>query len=141
MWLARAMTIQSPARLGAKSRNGRHVGDGWIGGDAVDSKTTGGRGDAAAATPEMDAFRGCVGQSFSLADVSGAVTELLLREVEDLGEGASRRAFSLIFEGRLQPIHPQAIYRLDNQSLGPLDIFLVPLGPHGDRCRYQAVFT
>lgn len=107
----------------------------------MDSTATGTQDDMAAKPPEMDAFRGCLGENFSLACGADGPTNLVLAEVEDLGEGLSRRAFSLIFEGPMQPIHPQAIYRLNNPALGPMDIFLVPLGPQGDRCRYQAVFT
>ncbi len=67
---------------------------------------------------------------------------LRLAEVEKLG-GASigRQPFSLRFIGPAKPILPQAIYRLENPTLGALEIFLVPLGPRDGGMRYEAVFT
>jgi hypothetical protein len=81
-----------------------------------------------------------VQDTFSLSTPAGAL-KLKLVEVEELGQGLSRRAFSLRFVGPPQPSLPQAIYRLDNPTLGVLEIFLVPLGPHDGAMRYEAVFT
>ena len=68
--------------------------------------------------------------------------DLVLTEVEEFGPAPSgRNAFSLRFLGPVQPILPQAIYRLENAAMGPLEIFLVPLGPHQGGMRYEAVFT
>ncbi len=35
----------------------------------------------------------------------------------------------------------QAIYALEHAEMGMLELFLVPLGPHEDGMRYEAVFT
>ena len=67
--------------------------------------------------------------------------KLVLTEVEELGQGQFRRAFSLRFLGPARPILPQATYRLDNPALGSLEIFLVPLGPMNGGMRYEAVFN
>jgi hypothetical protein len=71
---------------------------------------------------------------------AGGVLDLVLAEVQTLGQGLNRKAFSLIFLGPREPILPQAIYRLENPTMGALDLFLVPLGPSGDVVRYEAVF-
>jgi hypothetical protein len=88
----------------------------------------------------IETFRPALRQSFRL-DSSAAAIDLVLTEIEDLGDGYSRRAFSLLFTAPSKPVMPQAIYRLDNASTGPVEMFLVPLGPQQGVFRYQAVFT
>ncbi len=44
-------------------------------------------------------------------------------------EGQPRLQFSLVFRGPLEPVLPQAIYGLEHDALGHLDLFLVPIGP------------
>jgi hypothetical protein len=88
----------------------------------------------------IEVFRQRLNETFRLAGPGNAV-DLVLAEVEDLGDGYSRRAFSLQFTAPSQPAMPQATYRLDNPATGPFDIFLVPLGPKDGAFRYQAVFT
>jgi hypothetical protein len=79
---------------------------------------------------------------FTLSTSSAGPLELVLAELEEFGPAPSgRNAFSLRFLGPLRPILPQAIYRLENAAIGPLEIFLVPLGPHQGGMRYEAVFT
>jgi hypothetical protein len=53
----------------------------------------------------------------------------------------NRRAFSLVFRGPHRPWLPQAVYRLEHESMGALDLFLVPIGPDPQGALYQAVFT
>ncbi len=78
---------------------------------------------------------------FTLSSPPGPL-DLVLAELEEFGPAPSgRNAFSLRFLGPSRPILPQAIYRLENAAMGPLEIFLVPLGPHQGGMRYEAVFT
>lgn len=51
------------------------------------------------------------------------------------------RPFALEFRGPLDPIWRQSIYKLHNQQLGTLDIFLVPVGPDEQGMIYEAVFN
>ncbi len=88
----------------------------------------------------IDTFRPRLNEMFALTG-PGPTIDLVLTEVEDLGKGYDRQAFSLIFTAPPQPVKPQAIYRLENSATGPLDMFLVPLGPEKGLLRYQAVFT
>ena len=88
----------------------------------------------------IDTFRPRLKEKFALTGPGPAI-DLVLIEVEDLGKGCDRQAFSLIFSAPSQPVKPQAIYRFDNPATGPLDIFLVPLGPEKGVFRYQAVFN
>ncbi len=79
-----------------------------------------------------------------------AFAELELAEVNGPAEvtsGALRAPFSVVFRGPLTPVLPQAIYPLTHDQLGPLDLFLVPVGPEAaaapqgpSMMRYEAVF-
>ena len=58
---------------------------------------------------------------------------------QDLGE--RRAPFSVVFRGPVEPELAQRIYALDNETLGRLEIFLVPIGPDDEGMRYEAVFN
>ena len=69
--------------------------------------------------------------------------ELTLAEV--LGypdhEGPRREPFSLIFRGAHSFVLPQRIYRLEHKEMGPIEVFLVPIGPDKSGMGYEAVFN
>jgi hypothetical protein len=100
-------------------------------------------------------FRGNVGSLFRLSVTSPesgltVLAELELAEVNGpagAASGAFRAPFSLVFRGPLTPTLPQAIYPLNHDKLGTLELFLVPVGPEktvppqaSSRMRYEAVF-
>ncbi len=58
---------------------------------------------------------------------------------QDLGQ--RRPPFSLVFRGPGEPVLAQRLYALDNETLGRLEIFLVPIGPDDEGMRYEAVFN
>ena len=92
---------------------------------------------------DLATFQPCVGQKFDV-DVSGKTLELTLTEATPgrwQPEGETTFAFELMFRGPQQPILPQAIYRMTNESLGPLDLFIVPLKNEPEGTAYQAVFS
>lgn len=92
----------------------------------------------------VDTFTPHVGSSFRIVLSSDLIVDAELVEARPLGAPAApdrRVPFSLLFHGPLSPFLPQRIYRLQHAVLAPLDLFLVPLGPAGDRMRYEAVFT
>ena len=90
-------------------------------------------------------FTPLVEQRFQVSVPGLAPLELSLAEVSELGELAtpesSRRPFSLIFLGPAKPVLPQAIYPLQHDALGRLEIFIVPLGLRQGQMQYQAIFT
>jgi len=49
--------------------------------------------------------------------------------------------FSAFFRGPREVILPQAIYSLEHERLGALEIFLVPIGPDSQGMGYEAVFN
>jgi hypothetical protein len=57
------------------------------------------------------------------------------------GESQGREPFSLVFCGPMSPALVQRIHTLENQHLGKLEIFLVPIGPDKTGMRYEAVFN
>lgn len=54
-------------------------------------------------------------------------------------EGVER--FSIYFLGPVDIYLPQSTYRLEHDSLGQLDIFIVPVGVQDRRYQYEAVFS
>jgi hypothetical protein len=83
-------------------------------------------------------LRDLTGTSFLLTAGSPESTSpitLELELIEVTGSSANappdapRAPFSLLFHGPLQPVMPQAIYRLKNAKLGEFELFIVPVGP------------
>jgi hypothetical protein len=96
-------------------------------------------------------FRRALEQPFAVIFSDGRLP-LRLAEVltpaQEEGMLEARRArgvrpvpFNLVFRGPLSPLLPQRTYRLANELLGELDLFLVPLGPDAEGQRYEAVFN
>jgi hypothetical protein len=87
-----------------------------------------------------DDFLAVKGERFGLTT---AGFNLELAEVTHGAGGSprgSRAPFSVLFHGPLQPVLPQAIYRLENERLGAIELFIVPIGPEQGSMRYEAVF-
>lgn len=92
-------------------------------------------------------FERCAARAFRLeageAAEGGHIT-LELTECEALPSGGrteGREPFSLLFRGPAEPVLPQRIYRLENDELGSLEIFLVPVASDAEATKYEAVFT
>lgn len=95
--------------------------------------------DLAALT--ADDFAGLEGQPFRVA-AGEATVDLVLATVRTLGRSGGREAFSLLFHG--PPGHPlgQGLHALANDTLGELELFLVPVaGSDPGGLLYEAVFT
>ena len=91
----------------------------------------------------FDDFDGCVGQLFTL-DAEGAAYPLTLIAADRLTSTATvgdREAFSVVFRGASSPVLEQRIYRISNDVLGEMDLFIVPIGPDDEGMRYEAVFS
>ena len=69
--------------------------------------------------------------------------DLRLFEVKPLGAGrpGGRPPFSLLFRAPQDALFPQMIYRIENDHMGALDLFLVPLGPDAHGMVYEALFN
>ena len=85
-------------------------------------------------SPEL--FRPHLGETFEIGTGTGAVkAELIEVETTDSGQ------FSIVWRGPKDAVLPQQIYQLDHPEMGPLELFLVTIGPDAEGMRYQAVFT
>jgi uncharacterized protein DUF6916 len=97
------------------------------------------RADIAQLTPAD--FEPRIGDDFHIPTPAGGV-QLELVEVRKLGQALRQgSAFSLTFRSPPGPFLPQAVYPLQHQVLGVLELFLVPLGPKNGGNTYEAVFT
>jgi hypothetical protein len=82
-------------------------------------------------------FRGHHGTRFKLTGQSpeGGSAVSVEAELADVSEhppgppGTSRTPFSVLFNGPLEPVLPQGIYRLEHEQFGSVELFLVPVGP------------
>jgi hypothetical protein len=93
-------------------------------------------------TLELADFRGHIDQQFTV--VAGEKRlDLVLTEAVPVAGGrpGSRGPFSLIFRGPAEPMLPQATHNIEHPQLGPLDIFIVPIGKDGHGVLYQAIFS
>lgn len=88
-------------------------------------------------------FEAHLGTSFRIHYGGGNTLEVVLYEVKrhEQHPGPRHEPFSALFRGVLTPVLPQGIYRLEHETMGTLEIFLVPIGPDGQRMRYEAVFN
>lgn len=92
-------------------------------------------------------FQLALNDTFILRANATESLDLKLVAVNDLTERAGKLAsldrspFSLHFRGPTTPWAQQHIYRLENDKLGPLELFLVPVGPEPQGMLYEAVFS
>lgn len=74
--------------------------------------------------------------------VEGSGLALRLEAVRRLGAALREGGgFALTFLGPAAPLLQQAIYPLAHESLGTLDIFIVPVARDAEGLRYEAIFT
>jgi hypothetical protein len=92
-------------------------------------------------------FTPTVGEVYALVDDDAGRLDLELIEARTHAPdappsdaGGVRTPFSLLFRGPREPVLPQRIQRLEHDALGPLEIFLVPVGRDEAGTRYEAVF-
>jgi len=81
-----------------------------------------------------------------LIDADYPTLELTLVKVSPLGRPPGededrRQPFALLFRGPGQPVVAQRTFQVDNEKLGALALFLVPVGPDGTAMQYEAVFA
>jgi hypothetical protein len=89
-------------------------------------------------------FSPLVGDVFRARFDNEPTVELELTAVEEYAPnpGADREEpFSLFFLGPQEPVLPQAIYRFEHDTLGSLEIFVVPIGRDDSGTSYEAVFN
>jgi hypothetical protein len=92
----------------------------------------------------VDDFAPLLGSSFMIVDAGDAEISLSLTEAQPGRpdpDPTARQPFALVFLGPTQPILEQAIHALSHETLGRLEIFIVPIGADETGVRYEAVFS
>jgi hypothetical protein len=70
-----------------------------------------------------------------------SVAEVHLLKSDPSNE-SSKNPFSVVFLHPGDAPYPQGIYRIQCESIGEMDLFLVPIGPGKDGgMQYEAIFT
>jgi hypothetical protein len=96
------------------------------------------------ATVTVDAFTSLVGDSFVLERSEDKRVTLRLTGATPSshpGPEGTRQPFTLTFDGPVEPLLEQRIYRLEHDDAGVLEIFIVPIGRDESRTAYEAVFN
>lgn len=96
--------------------------------------------------PAIGAFQACLQQKFRMGLGAGNSLDLELIEVRDLGrrrhsDGSQLTCYALIFRAPTRAAAPQATYQVQHDTLGRLEIFLVPIGADEVGMRYEAIFN
>lgn len=102
-----------------------------------------------AAELSAESFRAHLNQSFRLSAPGVEDSEEVEIELVDVAglkgdtPREDRSPFSLLFRGPEGLALEQAIYRLENDQMGEMDVFLVCVGPDPDdrQMRYEVIFT
>jgi hypothetical protein len=91
----------------------------------------------------IDDFRALDGSTMALQAGPAMRLDLTLLEVRSLGspQTEGREPFALLFRGPVDPLLPQAIYRIAADALGEHDIFIVPVARTRVGTDYEAIFT
>jgi hypothetical protein len=94
----------------------------------------------------LDTWRALVGKPFRLHAGADRSFDFELIEARDIGgrpaaSGEFLPCYSLVFRGPESGLVPQATYRIENEGIGALEVFLVPVGPDGAGIRYEAIFN
>ena len=90
--------------------------------------------------PAYAAFAEQVGANFALATPAGTLT-LTLVSADRHPAPPDFESFTLLFRGPSSPQLPQAIYPLQHDTLGAVDLFLVPIQQDAQGLYYEAVFN
>jgi hypothetical protein len=95
------------------------------------------------ATVTIETFTPCLGQTFEAVFTDGRIP-LKLAEASSLGVARTpegRPPFSLLFHGATKLRLPQRVYRLENTTLGVMEIFLVQVGDTPNWSGFEAIFN
>ena len=89
----------------------------------------------------LEMFEGLLNTKFQMHYGNSQSAELELVTAMDVGSSQRQKQFSLVFKGPLEAPIAQGIYRVDHETLGNLDLFLVPISRDQGGVCYEAVFN
>lgn len=89
---------------------------------------------------DLQDFAGSVGEEY-VVTAENVSTSLRLEQASALANSSREGGgFRLEYSGAEAEVLPQAIYSFGRGG-ETLEIFIVPIGPAGDRMRYEAIFN
>jgi hypothetical protein len=89
-------------------------------------------------------FKAFEGKCFTIWFSAQVAEKTILAQVVQLSgySALERKPFSILLQtNQLTKYYPQAIYNVVHPALGPMDIFLVPMGVKDGGMQYEAVFS
>jgi len=89
----------------------------------------------------IEMFEGHQNSKFQMHYDDSQTAELELVGVKDVGSSERQKQFALRFLGPMEAPILQGIYRLDHDTLGSLDLFLVPIARDNTGVTYEAIFN
>ena len=72
---------------------------------------------------------------------SSDVVELELTKVDELDSTPRQERFSLLFQGPLDQVLSQGMYRVEHNQLDTVDLFIVPIAKEETGMVYEAAFN
>lgn len=88
-----------------------------------------------------DTFAALLNGRFRLILGPEARMDVELVEFNAGSRSAHHEAFSIVFRAPVEAPVEQRIYRLEHESIGAFELFLVPIGKSLEGVRYEAVFN
>lgn len=86
-------------------------------------------------------FRHYLKTTFRIEHAEGPIPLTLAKVTEERAAGGFRH-FSIFFHGPADRLLPQGIYALQQDTVGSLDLFIVPvIGSNRERIIYEACFS
>lgn len=97
--------------------------------------------EAAVVLPSKEQFTAHVDSTFRARVADGQAFDFQLFKLESTISNNIQEAFSLLFKAPLDTPPFQNIFRLEHESLGEMDLFLVPVKQKEDCYVFEAVFN
>ena len=91
--------------------------------------------------PTYGQFAQCISTKFNIKLEQKQNIELVLSGISDKKKSEKSEEFSLYFIGAANVLLPQSTYKLEHFVLGPVDLYLVPIGREKWGNIYEAVFN
>jgi Domain of unknown function (DUF6916) len=88
-----------------------------------------------------ESFAECLQTDFQVIQPGAAAFALKLTKVIEQVKSPRQEAFSVLFHGPADRFIGQGTYKLRNEKMGQLEIFLVPIARDNDGFQYEAVFN
>lgn len=90
---------------------------------------------------DRDKFAEALGSTVVIKGSENRPLDLELKEVSELRERPHQQSFSILFLAPESVTVEQGLFNLEHETLGPMQIFLVPVGMSEGRMQLEAVFN